>query len=130
MTHFNLLQISADNEKHPRGFAQMFHSGAASAPAIEEQNIYKEDEIVSAWVDVNDSRGLLWIPCFTVQTGWTLVVLMDSIVTEFFHYGVWGSSLISTQHVLPLACPGVSERRSEQNARCILSQGFSVTLLL
>lgn len=52
MTHFNLLQISADNQKHPRGRAQMFHFGAASALYTEEQNMYKEDEIVSVWTDI------------------------------------------------------------------------------
>lgn len=30
----------------------MFHSGAASAPYMEEQNMYEEDEIVSGWVDM------------------------------------------------------------------------------
>lgn len=50
MAQFTLLQISAFNESHPRECAQMFHSGAANAPNIEEQSMHKEDEILSGWV--------------------------------------------------------------------------------
>lgn len=50
MAQFNPLQVIAFNENHPRECAQMFHSGAANAPNIEEQSMHKEDAVLSGWV--------------------------------------------------------------------------------
>ena len=106
VTHFNLLQIRADNEKHPCGCAQMFHSGAASTPFTEEQNIYK----MQLCLDVCSVDGYGLRPSST-ESG----VPPSAGLNQPVHAGV-----------LQTAGPGASERRSEQEAPCISSPGFSL----
>lgn len=61
----------------------------------------------------------LWRWAWLTDTGWILPPLSLGFLPQHIHIGV-----------LQLVWPGVSERRSEQKAHCILSQGFGVTLLL